>query len=90
MMTLKEVTKFVRKYSLTPAILEQLCMQKILNKSISAIVSTENMRVRNNPKKHIKCMYSSVNIVIDEQSTKLSEQLEMIHYLKNRVGVVDF
>ena len=35
-------------------------------------------------------MYSSVNIVIDEQSTKLSEQLEMIHYLKNKVGVVDF
>ena len=69
MMMLKEVTKFVRKYSLTPAILEQLCMQKILNKSISATVSTENMKVRNNPKKNIKCMNPSVNINIDEQST---------------------
>ena len=77
MIMLKEVTKFVTKYSLTPAIHEQLCMQKILNKSISAIVSTENMRVRNNPKKNIKCMNSSVNIDIDEQSTKFSEHSEI-------------
>jgi hypothetical protein len=27
---------------------------------------------------------------IDEQSTKFSEQSEMIYYIKNKVGVEDF
>ncbi len=66
MIMLKEVTKFVRKYSLTPAIHEQLCMYKILNKSISAIDSAKNMAVRKNPKRNSKCMNSSENMNIDD------------------------
>jgi hypothetical protein len=47
------------------------------------------MMVLSIPKKYIKCTNSSANIDIDEQSTKLSHS-KMIHYLENKVGVVDF
>ena len=65
MMMLKKVTTFVRKYSLTPAILEQFWMYKILNKSISAVVSKENMAVRIIPKSNAKYINLSVNFNFD-------------------------